>query len=269
MVIRILFYSIFSTVLFISGCGVTIQEIITCDPPQADIYWGKTSSNLEKTGYKTQHSRSMSALRWESWCYQVKKDGYHDSYIICRPEENHRNLDFYLAPLRITITSEPPNAIIYWGPSRDNIYKTEHRTPRTVTVKNTSDGASWMDWYYQVKKDGHHDSELVFLPQGSSDRNAHFSLKPFKLQVSIDPASSGQATLSWEDRYPNELGFEIERKEGSLGTYHMIAIVGPNVTSYADTGLEKGMIYYYRVRSYDSYGYSAYSEETRVRISAD
>jgi len=173
---RSFFYLIVLTMLFGSGCAGTLQEIITCYPPQATIYWGKTESQLKKTGYKTPHSRTISGSNWEPWCYQVKKNGYHDSEIICREEEGYRYLDFQLVPLKTTITSQPPDAIIYWGPSKDQLERTEHRTPRTITAKEHAGGASWKDWYFQVKKKGYFDSEIVFQPQPSSDRSVHFEL---------------------------------------------------------------------------------------------
>jgi hypothetical protein len=178
MKVKSLLCLIILTMLIVSGCASTLQETITCDPPQADIYWGKTISDLAKTGYKTPFTRSNSGSSWEPWCYQVKKDGYHDSEVICREKDRFRYLDFRLVPLKTTITSEPPNAIIYWGPSEDRIKKTTHRTPRTLTAKDHSGGASWKDWYYQVKKEGYHDSEIVFVPRHTNDRHVHFDLKP-------------------------------------------------------------------------------------------
>jgi hypothetical protein len=178
MTMKRLFCLIVLTMMFVSGCAGTIQEIITCDPPLADIYWGKTESELKTTGHKTPHSRSISGSNWESWCYQVKKEGYHDSEIICREEDGSRYLDFRLIPLKTTVTSDPPEAIIYWGPSEAQIEETTHRTPRTLTAKDHSGGASWKDWYFQVKKEGYHDSEIVFVPRHANDRYVHFDLKP-------------------------------------------------------------------------------------------
>ncbi len=269
MSIKTLVYVIFLAILHISGCGGTIQEMITCNPPQADIYWGKTPEQVVETGLKTPYSRSHSAGAWESWCYQVKKDGYFDSDVVCRHEESYRYLDFFLIPLKTTITSDPPGATIYWGPSSDQLRQTIHKTPRSVTAKDVSDGASWRDWYFQVRKDGYYDSEIAFLPRKPIDRSVHYELKPFELDIHTDPAIKSQVTLSWEDGFPNELGFEIERKKGRGGTYRKRDSAGPNATDYVDTGLEKGTDYFYRIRAFHSNGYSAYSEEIRVRIPAD
>jgi hypothetical protein len=78
--------------------------------------------------------------------------------------------------------------------------------------------------------------------------------------------SGTQATLAWDDHSGDEQGFKIERKTESEGTYHEISTVGPNTTTYTDTGLMKGTTYYYRVRAYNTSGHSAYTKEIRVKI---
>ena len=171
------FFSILILSLMI-GCAAKTHEVITCYPHYADIYWGTSPSELKKTGFSTPHSRSISEAERERWCYQVKKDGYKDSDVICREKEGYRNLDFYLVPLKTIITSKPSGATIHWGASKDQIERTTHRTPRTLTVKDHSGGASWKDGYYQIKKEGFHDSEILFLPRQAHDRHLHFHLKP-------------------------------------------------------------------------------------------
>jgi len=168
---------------FITGCASSLsQEAIFSDPPQAEIYWGKTESNLEKAGLRTPNTRSISASAWEGWCYQVKRSGYHDSEITCRGEEGFRYLEFNLVPIKIAITSDPPGAIVYWGLTKDQLERTDFRTPRTITVKDIpiGTGAEWRDWYFQLKKDGYQDSEIVFVPYQQDDRNIHFGLAPLK-----------------------------------------------------------------------------------------
>jgi titin len=72
--------------------------------------------------------------------------------------------------------------------------------------------------------------------------------------------SNAQIDLSWTDNSSNEAGFKIERNTSAdSATYTEIATVGPNVTSYSSTGLAGSTAYYYRVRSYNANGNSAYS----------
>ncbi|HKY08081.1 MAG TPA: putative Ig domain-containing protein, partial [Candidatus Binatia bacterium] len=54
--------------------------------------------------------------------------------------------------------------------------------------------------------------------------------------------------LSWSDNSTSETGFRIERA-GKTGRFSHVATVGPNVTSYANTGLRRDKIYRYRVRA--------------------
>jgi len=82
---------------------------------------------------------------------------------------------------------------------------------------------------------------------------------PTNLQAST--ASSSQINLSWADNSNSEDGFKIERKTGSSGTWSEITTVGAKVTSNNNPGLSASMTYYYRVRAYNSAGYSDYSNE--------
>lgn len=46
-----------------------------------------------------------------------------------------------------------------------------------------------------------------------------------------------------------------------MGLYSTIATVGPNVTSYTDSGLSYGMQYFYAVSAFNANGDSVYSNE--------
>ena len=72
--------------------------------------------------------------------------------------------------------------------------------------------------------------------------------------------SKSQINLAWTDNATDEDGFKIERCKGSSCTnFAQIATVGPNVTTYANTGLTANTAYRYRVRAYNAGGTSAYS----------
>lgn len=71
--------------------------------------------------------------------------------------------------------------------------------------------------------------------------------------------SSSQIDLSWTDNSATEEGYRIER---SSSDFVQIAEVGPDVTSYSDTGLSPETKYTYRVGAYNAAaGSSQYSNE--------
>jgi hypothetical protein len=72
--------------------------------------------------------------------------------------------------------------------------------------------------------------------------------------------------LSWSDNSGNEDGFRIERCDtNNCTTFAQIAQVGPNVTTFANTGLARNKFYRYRVRAFNASGNSAYSNIADVR----
>lgn len=79
---------------------------------------------------------------------------------------------------------------------------------------------------------------------------------PSTLAASV--ASASRIDLLWRDNSNNESGFRIERRVGT-GAWSQIATVGPDVTSFASTGLKSQTNYGYRVRAYNGIGTSAYS----------
>jgi Divergent InlB B-repeat domain len=79
--------------------------------------------------------------------------------------------------------------------------------------------------------------------------------------VSPVHATAAHFTLTWADNSNNEDSFKIERKVGTAAEYTQIAVVGPNSTSYVDTGLAASTTYCYRVRADNSAGDSPYSNE--------
>jgi len=72
--------------------------------------------------------------------------------------------------------------------------------------------------------------------------------------------SRSQINLAWNDNSSNEQTFAIERCRGATCTnFALIANVGANVKTYANTGLSRNTTYRYRIRAYNKAGYSAYS----------
>lgn len=75
-----------------------------------------------------------------------------------------------------------------------------------------------------------------------------------------------EVKLNWHDASSNESGFYIERKKGSAGTYSVIDSVGANVSTFTDMTGAGGSQYFYRVRGYNSFVRSAYSNEVNLTL---
>lgn len=71
-----------------------------------------------------------------------------------------------------------------------------------------------------------------------------------------------QINLSWTDGGNYENGFSIERWNGS--SYAQISTVGANIITYTDSGLIPSTTYSYRVRAFNGFGYSGYTNESGV-----
>ena len=70
--------------------------------------------------------------------------------------------------------------------------------------------------------------------------------------------STSQINLAWTDNSSNEEQFTIERSpDGSTWLY--LATISANSTAYSDTALTGSTIYYYHIRSENTFGNSSYS----------
>jgi hypothetical protein len=65
--------------------------------------------------------------------------------------------------------------------------------------------------------------------------------------------------LSWTDKSTTETGFDLRRSTSLNGTYVTIATLPANTVTYTNTGLTKGKKYYYKIRSVNTAGNSAWS----------
>ncbi|MCC6836850.1 MAG: fibronectin type III domain-containing protein, partial [Cytophagales bacterium] len=119
-----------------------------------------------------------------------------------------------------------------------------------ATVQWTSAGTralyfeyyTWNDFYY---------ADLVVIVSGGAPA------APTTLTATA--TSSSQINLTWVDASSNETGFQVERSLTSGSGYSLITTTAANATSFSNTGLNAGTQYFYRVRSVNAGGNSAYT----------
>lgn len=74
-------------------------------------------------------------------------------------------------------------------------------------------------------------------------------------------------TIGWKDNSSNELGFYVERKQGTGAWVRLTPTppIGPNTVTFTNTGLARLTTYSYRVQAHNAAGTSAYSNTVTGR----
>ncbi|MDD5223713.1 MAG: SUMF1/EgtB/PvdO family nonheme iron enzyme [bacterium] len=128
--------------------------------------------------------------------------------------------------------------------------------------------AASTDWNNPCDKGGsnYNVTECAKKQQGGGSQATGVPSIPSGLTATS--VSSAQINLSWTDNSNNEIGFIIERKTGTAGTYDAMGNVSANVTSFQDTTVTCATTYYYRVKANNSEGDSSYSNEANVTTGA-
>jgi alpha-tubulin suppressor-like RCC1 family protein len=133
----------------------------------------------------------------------------------------------------------------------------------TVALKN--DGSIWT-WgennYYQL---GLGDTDNRYSPTQSGINPDIPPITPANLSAIL--ISPSRIDLYWQDKSNNETGFKIERKIDVAGSWIQIANPNANVISYSDTTFSGLTSCYYRIKSFNDFGESAYSNESYIIIS--
>jgi titin len=73
-------------------------------------------------------------------------------------------------------------------------------------------------------------------------------------------ANASSVTLRWNDNAGDESGFEVWRSpDGTEAGYGKVATLGANATAWTDNGLQANTHYWWKVRSYNAAGSSAFA----------
>lgn len=188
-------------------------------------------------------------------------------------------------PSNVAASSSGSTVTVSWNPSTDSAIQGYHvyrassvngpftrltSSPVTGSTYTDNSGGSYTYMVRAIKLEVcpsgsyYNPSQGVFATVTAGNGGGTTTIPAAPTTLAASAQSTSQINLSWSDRSSNETGFAIERKVGSSGTYSFVSSVGANVTSFSNTGLSAGTQYSYRIRSFNSAGYSSYSTEANA-----
>jgi len=91
--------------------------------------------------------------------------------------------------------------------------------------------------------------------------SATFTLLAPPSNLTVQSFTTSQVVFNWTDNSSNETGFEIYRSATVNTGYTLIHTTLANTTTYTNTGLNAGTMYYYKIRAVNTVGSSSYSNE--------
>jgi N-acetylneuraminic acid mutarotase len=139
----------------------------------------------------------------------------------------------------VQILSGTPSSSNHWVEATGSVTVTDGR----LTITNAS-GAS--------------NNKLCFIDISSASGSTNTTPPAAPSNLFVSSVSSTSLKLAWSDNSVREEGYKIERSTDGT-SFSQIATVGVNVSTYTNSGLTSGKKYYYRVRAYNAYGNSSYT----------
>lgn len=158
-----------------------------------------------------------------------------------------------------------------------NISIDEPSSPATQSVVFTTNPVTGLAWtpaevtglgWWCIGTEARHSGDLIKAYKLWFDVDYVATLAP-TAPTSLNGAlaSITSISLTWVDNSSNETSFRIERCTGSgCGGFVEVANVGPNISSYTDSGLAPATTYRYRVRARNAAGDSAYTNIIEITL---
>jgi ELWxxDGT repeat protein len=144
------------------------------------------------------------------------------------------------------------------GTGRAELWTSDGTAAGTVPVTGTAPGPSGVGAMAAA------DGTLFFASTHPDHGNELFKVEtavaaPAAPSQLLAAAASGEEIdLGWRDNSSTEVGFRIQRsRDAGFATIEHTATVPAGVTAYTDTGLARGVRYYYRVTAFNRGGHSA------------
>jgi hypothetical protein len=125
-------------------------------------------------------------------------------------------------------------------------------------ISLTSAGGTLRTWVYDVWTVG--GDHVGWIPCAPGNVNFAYTIFYHTTPTIASIAAIDTSIyLQWFDNYTNELGYIIERKDATSGQWSVIDTTTWDVEGYTDPQVMGSETYYYRIKAYNSFGASGYS----------
>jgi hypothetical protein len=210
----------------------------------------KDSSLSRDQRYDTFNHMQRSGNR--TWNIAVP-DGTYNVHIVSG-DAGYYDSAFRVAAEGKTVVNGNPTSSNRWVEGTQSITVTDGK----LTISNASGASNNKIDFIDITQT----SSSTSNPQAPDGATVTDPSKPYAplspSNLSVSSASSTSLNLKWSDNTNRELGYKIERStDGS--NFSQVATLSGSATSYTNTGLSSGKKYYYRVRAYNEYGNSSYT----------
>ncbi len=166
----------------------------------------------------------------------------------------------YLAPYSHTATPLVNNDGLHGGQYRaGTITLTAGTYPIAITFFEQGGGES-MNIYWTSAAAGINTRTVIPNSAFTDVVTIPSNLLPKKpADLNVIATNYNKININWTDSSSNETGFEVYRSTAQLGTYVIVGTTPAGVTNFADSaGISAETIYWYKVRSVNQYGQSAF-----------
>lgn len=137
-----------------------------------------------------------------------------------------------LPPSQTVITSTPSGAIVYVGHQKHNMQNTQRTTPYIEDKIYAS--PYWDAMYFQVKKSGYHDSNIIYQAKHLGHRQIHFELTPLPTVLPI----SNPINIEERQHIPSPVQ-KIVQEEAIISPEEIAAKPEESKTQKAESTIEK------------------------------
>jgi hypothetical protein len=144
------------------------------------------------------------------------------------------------------------------SPVTDTNYTQIATLPANTTSFTDSGLSEATKYWYRVRA---YNTYTTSAYSGEKSVTTLYNIPAAPSRLTITSLLSNKVSLVWTDNSNDETGFIIQRKTGVAGTYATIKTTGANVTTYTDSSVIDGTLYYYRVCATNPAGNSAFSNE--------